>query len=132
MVHSRACISVARLLLAYIYTLVGFFIYLIEVDLRDRNKANEQELTFYQAELLRKLRKYQLNDVYAWLHNPQAILEHNEMVELRHAHIIQRQKLRARMDYNKRLAKEGEKELRQLIEEYPRYAGEVVEMLNKY
>lgn len=106
--------------------------YLIEVDLRDRNKANEQELTFYQAELLRKLRKYQLNDVYAWLHNPQAILEHNEMVELRHAHIIQRQKLRARMDYNKRLAKEGEKELREFISKYPEYSQEALDMLERY
>ncbi len=106
--------------------------YLVEVDLRDRNKANEQELTFYQAELLRKLRKYQLNDVYAWLHNPQAILEHNEMVELRHSHIIQRQKLRARMDYNKRLAKEGEKELREFINKYPEYSRETLDMLERY
>ena len=106
--------------------------YLVEVDLRDRNKANEQELTFYQAELLRKLRKYQLNDVYAWLHNPQAILEHNEMVELRHAHIIQRQKLRARMDYNKRLAKEGEKELRDFINKFPEYSRETLDMLERY
>ncbi len=106
--------------------------YLVEVDIRDRNKANEQELTFYQAELLRKLRKYQLNDVYAWLHNPQAILEHNEMVELRHAHIIQRQKLRARMDYNKRLAKEGEKELRDFINKFPEYSRETLDMLERY
>jgi len=106
--------------------------YLEECALRERNKNNEKELSYYQSELLKKLRKYQLNDVYAWLHNPQAILEHNEMVELRHAHIIQRQKLRARMDYNKRLAKDGDQELREFVKNYPQYSREALDMLERY
>jgi hypothetical protein len=107
-------------------------LYTTERDERARNEVNEKELNFYQSELLKKLRKYQLNDVYAWLHNPLAILEHNEMVELRHAHILQRQKLRARMDYNKRLAKEGEKEIKDFIKEYPEFSREALDMVNRY
>ena len=106
--------------------------YEIERDQRQQAELNEKELTFYQAELLHKLRKYQLNDVYAWLHNPLAILEHNEMVELRHAHILQRQKLRARMDYNKRLAKEGQDELKEFVRQYPEYANEALNMVERY
>lgn len=106
--------------------------YLEETAIREKYEENEQEMSFYKAELLKKLRKYQLNDVYAWLHNPRAILEHNEMVELRHAHILQRQKLRARMDYNKRLAKDGEKELREFIKKYPEYSQETMDMLERY
>jgi len=106
--------------------------YLEERALREKHEVNEQEVSFYQAELLKKLRKYQLNDVYAWLHNPLAILEHNEMVELRHSHIIQRQKLRARMDYNKRLAKEGEKELKEFVARYPEYSKEALDMFERY
>ncbi len=106
--------------------------YEIERDQRQQAELNEKELTFYQAELLHKLRKYQLNDVYAWLHNPLAIIEHNEMVELRHAHILQRQKLRARMDYNKRLAKEGQDELKEFVRQYPEYASEALNMVERY
>ena len=54
------------------------------------------------------------------------------MVEVRHSYILRRQKLRAQMDYNKRLAKEGETEIKELIQEYPRYSGEVMEMLGRY
>ncbi len=106
--------------------------YKIEAEARDKNEYNAKELSFYQNDLLKRLRKYQLNDVYAWLHNPLAILEHNEMVELRHAHILQRQKLRARMDYNKRLAKDGEAELKEFISQYPQYAKEAMDMVEKY
>lgn len=103
-----------------------------EKEIREKHAQNEQDMTFYQTDLLRKLRKYQLNDVYAWLHNPLAILEHNEMVEIRHAHILQRQKLRARMDYNKRLAKEGEAELKEFVKKYPEYSREALDMVERY
>ncbi len=106
--------------------------YELERNEREQAALNEKELTFYQAELLHKLRKYQLNDVYAWLHNPLAIIEHNEMVELRHAHILQRQKLRARMDYNKRLAKEGQSELKDFVKQYPEYSAEALKMVERY
>lgn len=106
--------------------------YELEKSEREKAALNEKELTFYQAELLHKLRKYQLNDVYAWLHNPLAIIEHNEMVELRHAHILQRQKLRARMDYNKRLAKEGQSELKEFVKQYPEYSKEALDMVERY
>lgn len=107
-------------------------IYEEEKATRQRNEDNEKELGSLQKKLLTLLRKYQLNDVYAWSHNPLALMDHNEMVEIRHAHILRRQKLRSQMDYNKRLAKEGENELKELIREYPKYATEVVEMLNRY
>ena len=54
------------------------------------------------------------------------------MVELRHAHILQRQKLRARMDYNKRLAKDGKDELKEFVKQYPEYSSEALDMVNRY
>ena len=75
---------------------------------------------------------YQLNDVYAWVHNPLAIMDHNEMVEIRHTYIQRRQKLRTRMDYNKRLAKDGEKEIKEFSRNYPQYAKEVLNLVKRY
>lgn len=103
-----------------------------ECERRAQNEAGEKELNLVKQEYRRKLSHYRLNDIETWIRNPLAIVDHKELVELRHAYILNRQKLRAQMEYNKRLAKEGEKELRQLIDEYPRYSKEVVDMLNRY
>lgn len=99
---------------------------------RERNEENEKELAFYQEELLKCLRCYQLHDAGMWLHYPIALLDHKEMVEIRHDYINRRQKLRAQIDYNKRLAKDGEKELREFTANYPQYAKEVLTMMERY
>jgi len=99
---------------------------------RELNEQNEEELDFYQAELLKVLRCYQLSDPRLWVKCPLALYDHKEMVEIRHEHIIRRQKLRAQMDYNKRMAKEGEKELRSMISEYPQYSKEILGMMERY
>ena len=85
-----------------------------------------------QAQELILLRNFQLSDPRLWVRCPLALYDHKEMVEIRHEHIIRRQKLRAQMDYNKRLAKEGEKELRSLIAEYPQYSKEILGMMERY
>ncbi len=103
-----------------------------EKELRQKNAENEMQLTAMQAEYKKKLSKYHLNDVQTWIFNPSAVMDHKEMVEIRHSHILRRQKLRARLNYNKKLAKEGQQELKQLIKEYPQYGKEVMEMLERY
>jgi len=99
---------------------------------RELDKQNEEELDFYRAQLLKCLRCYQLNDVKMWLHEPLALMDNKEMVEIRHEHIVRRQKLRSRMDYNKRLAKDGEKEIKEFIVEFPEYKNEVLSMMDRY
>ncbi len=99
---------------------------------REVNELNEEELDYYQAELLRILRNFHLSDPRLWVRYPLALYDRREMVEIRHEHIIRRQKLRAQMDYNKRLAKEAEKEIRHLIAEYPQYGREILAMMNRY
>lgn len=109
-----------------------FEVYEEEKRAREINEQNEEELDYYQAELLKVLRNFQLSDPRLWVKCPLALYDHKEMVEIRHEHIIRRQKLRAQMDYNKRMAKEGEKELRSLIAEYPQYSKEILGMMERY
>lgn len=99
---------------------------------REIDKKNEEELIIQRNELIHSLRRFQLQDIQAWLHRTEALINHNEMVELRHGYIQQRQKLRARIDYNKRLARDGEKELKEFSRNYPQYAKEVLELMNRY
>lgn len=99
---------------------------------RELNEQNEEEMDYYQGELLKVLRNYQLSDPRLWLRCPLALYDHREMVEIRHEHIVRRQKLRAQMDYNKRMAKDGEKELRAFIAEYPQHSKETLQMMERY
>lgn len=107
-------------------------VYEEEKRARAINEMNEEELEFEQSELLKILRNYQLSDARLWLRSPLALYDHREMVEIRHEHIIRRQKLRAQMDYNRRLAKEGEKELKAFVAEYPQHSKEAIDMMDRY
>ena len=107
-------------------------VYEEEKRARTINEMNEEELDYQQSELLKILRNYQLSDARLWLRSPLALYDHREMVEIRHEHIIRRQKLRAQMDYNRRMAKEGEKELRAFIAEYPQHSKEAIAMMDRY
>lgn len=107
-------------------------IYEEEKRARTINEMNEEELDYYQSELLKILRNYQLSDARLWLRSPLALYDHREMVEIRHEHIVRRQKLRAQMDYNKRMAKDGEKELRAFVAEYPQFSKEAIQMMDRY
>lgn len=99
---------------------------------RETHERNEEEMEYYQSQLLKVLRCYQLSDPRLWIRCPLALYDHKEMVEIRHEYIVRRQKLRAQIDYNKRMAKEGEKELRLLIQEYPQYSKEILGMMDRY
>lgn len=107
-------------------------LYESEKELRKKHADDEMQLSLVQTEFKKKLSKYHLHDVDTWIFNPQAVMDHKEMVEIRHTHILRRQKLRARLDYNKKLAKEAQTELKQLVKEYPRYGQEVMDMLERY
>ncbi|MBR6769644.1 MAG: hypothetical protein IKM28_00080 [Lachnospiraceae bacterium] len=91
----------------------------------------ELELEEYQQEFLSLLKCYQLKDPAIWLHQAAALLDSKEMVEIRHHLITRRQSLRRRMDYNREVVADGaEKEIRELAQEHPEYAGEILGMLD--
>ena len=107
--------------------------YYHEKEEREKYRRAEADLDYNQQELLRMLKSYQIKDPAVWLHQTEAILEHKEMVEIRHNLIIRRQALRRRMDYNKEVAAgKAQAEIKELVNHYPQYAGEIIEMVEKY
>ena len=55
------------------------------------------------------------------------------MVEIRHNLIIRRQSLRRRMDYNKEMvAGKAQAEIKDLVDKYPKYAAEIVGIVEQY
>ncbi len=106
--------------------------YLSEKEERNRIKEAMKELSFSQEQLVRLLRKYRLHDPMIWLHQVEAILDPKEMVEVRHALITRRQKLRKQMEFNTQNAEKAQQQVRQLVSEYPQYAKEILKLVSDY
>ena len=107
--------------------------YQIERAEREKFRKAELDLDYNQQELLQILKRYQVKDPAVWLHQTEAILDHKEMVEIRHNLIIRRQSLRRRMDYNKEVVAGGsQKEIKDLVEKYPQYAKEIMASVEEY
>lgn len=107
--------------------------FLEEREERIRYEEAEEELDKCEKDLLHELRRYQVKDPMIWLHQTDAILDRKEMVEIRHKLIIQRQSLRRRMDYNKEVvAAKAQDEIKDLVEKYPRYAKEILDIVSEY
>lgn len=103
-----------------------------EKEERNRDIQNREELDYHKRSLVSILRRYQLHDPDIWIHQTAALLDPKEMVEIRHGLVDRRQKLRIQMDYNKRLATEAQKEIKGVIENYPQYKDEILQMVERY
>lgn len=107
--------------------------YKLEKEERERFRRAELDLDYNEQELLQMLKCYQIQDPAIWLHQTEAILEPKEMVEIRHNLIIRRQSLRRRMDYNKEVvAGTSQKDIKALVEKYPKYAKEIMQTVEEY
>lgn len=107
--------------------------YVEEKEEREKYRQAERDLDMYQKDLLHELRRYQVKDPMVWLHQIPALLDKKEMVEIRHSLIIRRQSLRRRMDYNKEvIAGKAQAEIKDLVEKYPKYAKEILSIVDEY
>lgn len=107
--------------------------YRIEKEEREKFRRAELDLDYSEQELLQILKCYQVQDPAIWLHQTEAILEPREMVEIRHNLIIRRQSLRRRMDYNREVvAGSSQKDIKALVERYPKYAKEIMATVEEY
>lgn len=107
--------------------------YRIEKEEREKFRRAELDLDYCEQELLQILKCYQVQDPAIWLHQTEAILDPKEMVEIRHNLIIRRQSLRRRMDYNREVvAGTSQKDIKALVERYPKYAKEIMQTVEEY
>ncbi len=106
--------------------------YQSEKEEREKMKETMKDLTYNQDQLVRTLRKYNFYDPLIWIHQVEAILNPKEMVEVRHALITRRQKLRKQMDFNTQNAENAQRQVRELVGKYPQYAKEILKMVSDY
>lgn len=107
--------------------------YVKEKEERHNYQIAVRELDECHKELVEILRFHKIMDPMIWLHQVPALLDKKEMVEVRHSLIIRRQSLRKRMDYNKEvIAGKAQAEVKDLVDTYPEYAKEILEIVGQY
>lgn len=110
-----------------------FAMYLVEKKRREDFQQMQKDLEIAERDFVRILRIAKVKDPVIWLHQPAAILDKKEMVEVRHNLIIRRQSLRKRMDYNREIvAQKAQDEIKDMADKYPNYASEILALVADY
>ena len=106
-------------------------LYQEEKEQRKQFEEAEAKLEHYQQELIKLLARYRVSDPNRWINQVAAILDHREMVEIRHELILRRQALRQQLDYNQKIKRTALDEIERVKTDYPVYAQEIAEMVEK-
>lgn len=103
-----------------------------EHNAREHSEKMLQKMDESSRELVRILRQYRVKDPTQWVHQAQALTNPKEMVEIRHSLIIQRQRLRKRIDFNNFNMESAKEEIEDLVKKYPKYAKEILAIVSQY
>ncbi len=107
--------------------------YLKERKERAKVEESRKYLEENQKDLVYMLRHYRVKDPDIWVHQVEALLNHNEEVEIRHALNVRRQSLRKRMEYNRDIVAGNAKlEIEEMARQYPAYTQEILDMVSRY
>ena len=103
-----------------------------EKEERRQYAEAEAKLEYYRKQLIRLLIQFRVKDPERWVMQPGAIIDARERLEIRHDLVARRQALRKQLAYNQQLAEAAQQEIKDVAAEYPHYAAEIAEMVEKY
>ena len=103
-----------------------------EKEERKQFAEAEAKIEYYQKQLVEQLSNYRVQMPERWIGQTAALLDKREMVEIRHELIQRRQALRKQMDYNQEVAETARNEVKDIAAAYPRYAKEILSMVERY
>ena len=106
--------------------------YIEEENARALDEKIRTDLEYYYNKLTKLLKVNNIKDPDIWTHQAVALYDNREMVEVRHALIARRQKLREQMEYNQNLAVTSKDRISDLGKKYPQYSSEIASMVSKY
>lgn len=107
-------------------------IYQQEKEERKEYAEAEAKADYYGQELTKLLANYRVRNPRRFLERSGALIDRREMVEMRHELILRRQALRKQLDYNTQIGESARSEVKDVAEQYPQYAGEILEMVDKF
>lgn len=103
--------------------------YLKEKEERERYEKTKSDIIYFRKDMLRQLQALPIASPKIWLYQAEALVNHNEMVEIRHGLIERRRNLREQLAYNKNVAYEAKSKLEHMAQCYPQYSAEVLAQL---
>lgn len=103
-----------------------------EKEERKQYAEAEAKADYYSEQLIDRLSNYRVSEPSRWVRQTRALLDKREMVEIRHELILRRQALRKQLDYNKSVAETARNEIMDIVRRHPAYAGEILEMVERY
>ncbi len=107
-------------------------VFMTEEAARQKDDVIKEELDYYYNKLTEILVKNNIKDPEIWLGQTKALFDHKEMVEVRHALIGRRQKLREQMEYNKKIATSAKDNIANLAKKYPQYSAHISQIVDRY
>lgn len=106
--------------------------YLQEKEERKQYEEAEAKREYYIRNLTEQLTRFRVRYPERFTSNVEALLNHNELVEMRHDLIIRRQALRKQINYNSDIIKTVKGEIRDIAFSYPNYEQEIMAKLNDF
>ncbi len=110
----------------------GFDVYIEEKHRREQYEQANRELPAAKRRLLGLLKNLPISDPVSWIHTPEALVNKNELVEIRHEMIQRRQKLREQIDESTKEAEGIKDEIKEIIKRYPKYSVEIKKMMKDF
>ncbi len=103
--------------------------YVDAVKQKERLLRNNDDLEFFTSRLMRILQKEPLYDRKIWLDQTKALIDDDEMVEIRHDLVRRRQKIREHIEENRRIVRSERDEIDRLMTEHEHYVPEIIEII---
>lgn len=99
-------------------------------------REHDSDLTFRmeqaRSELYKLLKTYHISDPSVWVYQPGILVNDEDFKEIRKSLIVQRQRLKKGIDFEMFNLDTAKKEIESLVKEYPKYAKEVIAIVEQY
>lgn len=99
---------------------------------REKEKflRNNDDLEYFNGRLIRLLQRIDLYDRKIWLTQTKALIDDQEMVEIKHNLVKRRQKIRVHMEENRKIVQSERNEIDRLMTEHEHYVPEIIEIIS--
>lgn len=99
---------------------------------REKEKflRNNDDLEYFNGRLIRLLQRIDLYDRKIWLTQTKALIDDQEMVEIKHNLVKRRQKIRTHMEENRKIVQSERNEIDSLMTEHEHYVPEIIEIIS--